>query len=105
MSDFVHIADLAELPDPGRRLVEIDERLVLLFRRGNQVWALDDMCTHDGGPLGEGDWEGFEVTCPRHGARFDIRDGRALSMPATRPTASHEVRISDGRIEVRLKDA
>ena len=74
----------SDIPDPGKKLVEVDERLVVLFHVGGQFYAIDDVCTHDGGPLGEGELEGFTIACPRHGAKFDIRDGRALTMPATR---------------------
>lgn len=104
VTDFVRVARLSELADPGRLLVEVDERVVVLFRVGREVYALDDVCTHDGGPLGEGPWSGYEVTCPRHGARFDIRDGRVLCMPATRPTASHEVRLEGDDILVRIRE-
>ena len=52
-----------------------------------QFYCIDDVCTHDGGPLAEGDLEGHTIACPRHGAKFDIRDGRALTMPATSRSA------------------
>lgn len=103
MADFVRVASINDLPDPGRQLVEIDDRLVVLFRVGNDVFALDDVCTHDGGPLGEGLLEGYAVACPRHGAKFDIRTGQALTMPATRPTGSHEVKLVGQDIFVRLR--
>ena len=88
MPDFVRVAKVAELPDPGKMLVEVDDRLVVLFRVGGKYYALDDICTHDGGPLSEGalDAKGCTIACPRHGAKFDIRNGAALTMPATQPT-------------------
>jgi 3-phenylpropionate/trans-cinnamate dioxygenase ferredoxin subunit len=101
---FVRVARVHDVPDPGRTLVEVDERLVLLIHAGGQFYALDDVCTHDGGPLGEGTLEGHTIACPRHGARFDIRTGKALSMPATQPTAVHEVRVHNGEVYVRLRD-
>jgi 3-phenylpropionate/trans-cinnamate dioxygenase ferredoxin subunit len=104
MSDFVCVAKSSEIPDPGKLIVEVDDRLVVLFHVGGQFYALDDVCTHDGGPLGEGALEGFCIACPRHGATFDIRDGRALTMPATRPTVAHEVKIEGGDVLVRLSD-
>lgn len=103
MSEFVRVAKLSEIPDPGKRLVEIDDRLVVLFHVGGQVWAIDDVCTHDGGPLSEGELVDHQIACPRHGAKFDIRDGRALTMPATRPTVSHETKVEAGEIFVKLK--
>ena len=104
MSDFVPVAKASEIPDPGRKLVEIDERLVVVFHAAGNFYALDDVCTHDGGPLGEGELVGLSVACPRHGARFDLRDGRALSMPATKPTVVHEVRVVGDQVLVRLSD-
>ena len=104
MSDFVRVAKLDDLADPGRELVEIDDRIVVLLRVGGEVFALDDVCTHDGGPLSEGALEDHTIACPRHGAKFDIRDGRALTMPATRPTVAHQVRVEAGEVFVKLND-
>jgi 3-phenylpropionate/trans-cinnamate dioxygenase ferredoxin subunit len=102
MSDFVHVAKLSEIPDPGRLVVEVDERLIVLFHVAGEVFALDDVCTHDDGPLGEGELVDHTIACPRHGAKFDIRDGRALTMPATRPTVAHQVRVEAGEIFVKI---
>ena len=104
MLDFVPVAKVSEIPDPGKKLVEVDERLVVVIHTSGQFYAIDDVCTHDGGPLGEGELEGYSIICPRHGARFDIRDGRALTMPATKATASHEVRVEGDQILVKLAD-
>jgi 3-phenylpropionate/trans-cinnamate dioxygenase ferredoxin subunit len=104
MSDFQFAAKAADLPEGGKLLVEIDGQMVALFRVEGRFYALDDVCTHDGGPLAEGELCGFAIACPRHGAKFDIRDGRALTMPATKPTAAHEVRVEGDRVLVRLKN-
>jgi 3-phenylpropionate/trans-cinnamate dioxygenase ferredoxin subunit len=104
MPEFIRVAKIAEIPDPGRKLVEVDERLVVVIHTAGHFYAIDDVCTHDGGPLGEGQLDGFTIACPRHGAKFDIRDGRALTMPATRPTVAHEVRIVGQDILVKLSD-
>lgn len=104
MSDFQRVAKVSDLPDPGKMVVEVGDRLVGLFHVGGQFYAIDDVCTHDGGPLAEGDLDGYQVICPRHGARFDIRDGRALTMPATRPTDVHEVKIEGDDVLVRIKE-
>lgn len=102
MSEFVRVAAVADIADPGKQLVEVDDRLVALFHVGGKFYAIDDVCTHDGGPLAEGQLEGFTIACPRHGAKFDIRNGQALTMPATQPTASHEVKIVGGEVFIRL---
>jgi 3-phenylpropionate/trans-cinnamate dioxygenase ferredoxin subunit len=105
MSEFVKVARLSQLPQLGKQLVEVDERLVVLLRVDDQVYCLDDVCTHDGGPLGEGSLQDHTIACPRHGAKFDIRDGRALTMPATEPTVAHEVKLEGDDIYVRINDA
>jgi 3-phenylpropionate/trans-cinnamate dioxygenase ferredoxin subunit len=102
--DFVRVAKVSDIPDPGKQIVEVDDRLVVVFHVAGQFYALDDVCTHDGGPLGEGALEGFCIACPRHGAKFDIRDGRAVTMPATRATVAHEVKIAGDDILVRLRE-
>jgi 3-phenylpropionate/trans-cinnamate dioxygenase ferredoxin subunit len=104
MSDFIKVAQFSQLPNPGKQLVQADDRMVVLFRIGDELYCLDDVCTHDGGPLGEGDMDGYTVACPRHGARFDIRDGRPLSMPATEPTVVHEVKIQGDDVYVRINE-
>jgi 3-phenylpropionate/trans-cinnamate dioxygenase ferredoxin subunit len=104
MTDFEPVAMTSDIPDPGSLLVEIDERLVVLIHAAGHFYALDDVCTHDGGPLSEGpiDPEEKTIACPRHGAKFDIRSGAAVTMPATKPTRSHEVKVEGRQIFVRL---
>jgi 3-phenylpropionate/trans-cinnamate dioxygenase ferredoxin component len=106
MSDFVSVATTSEIPDPGKMLVEVGERLVVLIHAAGHYYALDDICTHDGGPLSDGPLDVAEcaIACPRHGAKFDIRTGAALTMPATKPTAAHEVKVEGSQIFVRLSD-
>jgi 3-phenylpropionate/trans-cinnamate dioxygenase ferredoxin subunit len=105
MWDFTPVAKTSEVPDPGKLLVEVGERLVVLIRAAGHWYALDDICTHDGGPLSDGplDPEASTIACPRHGAKFDIRTGAALTMPATKATASHDVKIEGDQVFVRLK--
>lgn len=104
MPDFVKVAAVSDVPDPGKQVVEVDDRLVALFHVGGRFYALDDVCTHDGGPLAEGTLEDHAIACPRHGAKFDIRDGRALSMPATRGTAAHQVKVENGQVYIKLAE-
>ena len=102
MSHFVPVAKTSEVPDGGSTLAEIEDRLVVLFNVEGKFYAIDDVCTHDGGPLSDGKLSGFEIACPRHGAKFDIRNGAALTMPAIRPTAAHDVRVEGDDILVSL---
>jgi 3-phenylpropionate/trans-cinnamate dioxygenase ferredoxin component len=102
--DFVDVGRLSELPPSGTQTIELDDRFLVLVRLGTEVFCLDDVCTHDGGPLGEGELEDACLVCPRHGAKFDVRTGKAVTMPATEPTATHQVKIDGDRILVKLSD-
>ena len=103
MGDYVRVADSSEIPDPGKTLVEVDGEMVAVFHVGGTFYAIDDVCTHDGGPLADGELRDHKIACPRHGAKFDIRTGAALSMPAIRPTRAHDVRVEGGGVWVRLR--
>ncbi len=101
MSNFVKVATLDEIPVGGSKLVEIDYVRVALFNLDGEIHAIEDVCTHDGGPLVEGTViNGCEVQCPRHGARFDIRTGAALSFPAFEATNSYTVQIDGNDVLV-----
>jgi 3-phenylpropionate/trans-cinnamate dioxygenase ferredoxin subunit len=102
MSDFIRVCKVGDVPDPGKQVVDVGERFVVLFHVDGQFHAIDDVCTHDGGPLGDGFLDGHTIACPRHGAKFDIRDGRVLCMPATAGTNSHEVKVEGDEVFVRL---
>jgi 3-phenylpropionate/trans-cinnamate dioxygenase ferredoxin subunit len=104
MTEFTRLCKVSDVPDPGQKVFEVDERFIVLFRVGGRFYALDDACTHDGGPLGQGKLTGFEIMCPRHGARFDIRDGRALCLPAVQAVPLHEVKVEGEEVLVRLKE-
>ena len=102
---FVPVAKVSDLPDPGKMLVEVDDVFVVLVRCGGQIYAIDDVCTHDGGPLSEGELEDCTIACPRHGAKFDVRTGAALTMPATQPTGVHEVKVDGDTVLVKLNES
>ncbi len=104
MSEFVEVAKLSDIPESGKLCLEVEDRFVVIIRVEDQYFCIDDTCTHDGGPLGEGELDGYCIACPRHGAKFDVRTGAALTMPATEPTVAHEVQIDGQRLLVRLKD-
>ena len=102
MSEFSKAATKDELKPGEKLLVEVDEQLVILFQVGDEYFCLDDVCTHDGGTLSDGEFEGHEIACPRHGAKFDIRCGKALCMPATQNTGAHEVKVEGDDILVKI---
>lgn len=103
-TQFVRVCSVDEIPDPGKRVFEIDEQFVLVAHLDGRWYALDDRCTHDGGPLGEGRFDGRCIVCPRHGAKFDLETGAALTMPAVTATTRHEVKVENGSVFVRLND-
>ncbi len=97
---------LDEVPVGRTRVVEVDGESVLVCRTAeDQVHAIENCCSHDDGPLGEGSLDGTVIQCPRHGARFDVTSGAVLRMPAAAPVESFGARISDdGWIEVEAED-
>lgn len=104
MTNFVKVAPAANIPSGSRYWMEFEEETVVIFNVNDQYYAIADLCTHDDGPLEDGDVHDHEVSCPRHGARFDIRSGAALSLPATSPVPTYEVKVEDGIIYVESPD-
>lgn len=100
--EFIEIAPLTDLPSGERLFVEIDGKPIVLFNIAGTVFAIGDVCTHDNGPLGDGEVDGDEVVCPRHGARFDIRTGKATSLPAVVDIPAYPVRVVEGMVEVGI---
>lgn len=100
MANFVKVARVEDIQPGEKRIYEVDGILVVLVNLNGEFYAIEDTCTHDGGPLGEGEMQNGHLICPRHGARFDIRTGAALSLPAVDPTPIYEVRVQDGDIYV-----
>ena len=86
------------------KLVSAGPILVGVFNVDGELYAVEDRCSHDDGPLVEGDWEPDEgiVICPRHGSRFDICSGRPLTLPAWEPVTTYEVRVEDGVVKVEV---
>lgn len=101
MSDYERMASLDEVPPGGRKSVILgDEIPALLLRAGDDYYCIEDVCTHDGQPLTEGPFDGQEITCPRHGARFDVKTGRPTCMPATEPVRTFDVQIREDGVYV-----
>jgi 3-phenylpropionate/trans-cinnamate dioxygenase ferredoxin component len=104
MAEFVRVAAVAEVP-PGTLLaVDVGEISVCLANADDQIYAFRNNCSHRDFQLDTGDLEGERVTCAWHGARFDIRTGRALSLPAIKPIVTYEVRVENGDIFVAVED-
>jgi 3-phenylpropionate/trans-cinnamate dioxygenase ferredoxin component len=101
MSEWVTVARLGELAPGEWRVVDVNDTQIAVFNLGGQFYAIADVCTHDAGQLTGGMVEGDEIVCPRHGARFSIRTGAALTAPAYEPTDTFPVRVEAGQIQVR----
>ena len=94
MTQFVKVAAVDEIASGGGKLVEVDEVRIAIFELDGEYYAIEDVCTHDGGPLVEGKIVNeCQVQCPRHGARFDIRTGAALSFPAFEAINTYAIRV------------
>ncbi len=102
MSNFVKVAQTAEIPDQSTMCVEVEGRSIALFNLGGEIYAIDDTCTHKGGPLSEGIIDGEEVECPWHGARFNIKSGAVMLDPADEKVTTYPVRITGDDIEVEV---
>ena len=96
------VCPVEELPPGEVKIVRAGEIAIGVYNAGGELYAIEDRCSHDDGPLAEGDWDPEELVaiCPRHGSRFDIRTGRALSLPAYLPVETFPVKVVDGVVKV-----
>ena len=102
MGEVVTVAKTSEL-EPGRaKAVEVKGRAIALFNVGGTYYAIDDTCTHADGPLSEGGVEGTAVTCPWHGAQFDLTSGEALSPPAVAGVRRYPVHVQGEEIQLEV---
>lgn len=100
MAYFVTVATTDEIPPGERIVVEIGRKWVAIFNVDNSYYAIEDRCTHDDGPLAEGILDGKVIECPRHGACFDITNGKVLSAPALVNVPSYQVRVEGNDVQV-----
>ena len=104
MSEFVSVTRVEDLRPGQVKVFEVNDEYVAVANVDGEFCAFADVCTHDDGPLVEGELEGRVITCPRHGARFDVCSGKVLSLPAVVPLPTFELRVVDGEVQVRLED-
>jgi 3-phenylpropionate/trans-cinnamate dioxygenase ferredoxin subunit len=102
---LVNVAPLDEFPPGSVKIVRAGEIAVGVYNLGGELYAIEDRCSHDNGPLAEGDFDPDEgvAICPRHGARIDIRSGRPLSLPAVLPVETFPVTVEDGIVKVDIR--
>ncbi len=103
MSDFVTVARLHDLPDGAVLGISVDDTEIVLVRHGDVIHALEDRCSHEDYLLSEGEVIGDQITCPLHGARFDLRTGAAKALPAVLPVKTYEARIEGDEVQLRLQ--
>jgi 3-phenylpropionate/trans-cinnamate dioxygenase ferredoxin component len=98
--EYVDIGPVDEIQNGERLFVEIGDFQIVIFNIAEQFFAIGDVCSHDGGPLGDGELEDQQIICPRHGARFDVRTGTVLTLPAFEDIPAYPVSVENGRIKV-----
>ncbi len=101
---YVRVGHASDVPAGRAEVFDVEDRKIAVFRLEDGFYAIEDICTHDGGPLAEGEIEDHEVICPRHGARFDIKTGTALTLPAVTPVESYPVRVDGNELYIGLPD-
>lgn len=105
MGEWIEVCGADEIESGGYRTIWIDDDEVAVIKCDGNVYAIQDICTHDGGELTGGTIEGCEIECPRHSARFDIRTGAVLCPPAYEPIDTYPVEIRNGRVFVNSEPA
>lgn len=100
MAEWIDVAPEAELVPGTFRVVDVDDVMVAVFNLDGAFYAIEDVCTHDYGQLTGGPIDHDEITCPRHGARFNIKTGEAMCPPAYEPVATFRVRVEQGIVQV-----
>ncbi len=100
--EYLEIAPASELHNGERLFIEAEGKSIVIFHIADQFFAIGDICSHDEGPVGEGDLEGYNIVCPRHGGEFDIRTGKAVQLPAVVDIPAYPVKVVDGMIQVGI---
>jgi 3-phenylpropionate/trans-cinnamate dioxygenase ferredoxin subunit len=100
-TDWLDVAAVEDLPPGAYEIVETDDLILAVFNLDGEFFAIEDICTHDGEELTGGPVDGDQIICPRHGARFCLRTGKALTPPAYEDLPTFPVRVRDGRVEVQ----
>src|SRR4029078_613386 len=99
--DFVKVADTKDIQSSHMKEVEVDGEHICVVNVEGKYYAIGSICTHEGGPLADGTLEGYEVECPWHGSKFDVRPGVVTNTPDTEPEATYEVKVDGDNILIR----
>jgi 3-phenylpropionate/trans-cinnamate dioxygenase ferredoxin subunit len=103
MTRWQPVARTADIPPMRVGVFRVEDHDVAVCNVDGEFYAIDDLCTHDGGSLDQGELEDHEIECPRHGARFDVRTGAAVQLPAFEPVEAHDVRVEGDTVEVSVE--
>ena len=99
---FVKVGKIEDVPPGSAKVYEVNGRPLAVCNVEGDLYAIDDVCTHDEGSLDQGELEGCEIECPRHGARFDVRSGEVTALPAVLPIDTFKVRIQGDDVEIEV---
>lgn len=99
---FIKVGKLSEVPPGTAKAYEVESEAVAVCNVSGELYAIYDVCTHDEGSLNQGALDGYEIECPRHGARFDVRTGEVKALPAVLPVDTFKVRVRGDDIEVEV---
>jgi nitrite reductase/ring-hydroxylating ferredoxin subunit len=102
--DFVKVADTKDIEPSQMKAVEVGDENICIINVEGKYYAIGNACMHQGGPLSDGTLEGYEVECPLHGAKFDIRTGEVTNPPASTPEPAYEVKVEDNNILIKKRD-
>ena len=102
MAEFMEVAKTSEIPAGGAKVVEVNGKKIAIFHVDGEFYAIDDTCSHEDASLAAGTVDGTEVMCPLHGARFDLKTGKNLSLPAVFPVQSYALKIENGVIYIQV---
>lgn len=102
--EYVDISPEDQISEGERLFVELGGKSIVLFKLAGKLFAIGDVCSHDNGPVGDGEIEENEIICPRHGGRFDIRTGKATSLPALVDIPAYPVRVVEGMIQIGIPE-
>ena len=101
--EFYPVVPVEDIPENDRLFIEINDEPIVILNIHGKLFAMADVCTHDNGPLGDGMLDDHQIICPRHGARFDVRSGEALTLPAVLDVPVYPIRVVDGQVEIGVK--
>jgi 3-phenylpropionate/trans-cinnamate dioxygenase ferredoxin subunit len=101
MSDWIEVVEQNTLAEGGNIVVDVDGTNVAIFKINGEFYAIEDVCTHDGAEIASGELDGYEIVCPRHGARFCVKTGAVTAPPAYEAITCFPVKMENGKVHVR----